>query len=279
MLKKIYLIFYLFLLLGLTMEGGTINSSLYLNKGTFVTVNTTSFPYVSFNHDRTFNAMNAVINITTQDELILKVVNTDSVIHGFDISGYGKTPHVIAPGDSITDTLQFTTQGVFIYYDSYENPKFRYMGGAGMICVNNSVTDKKFYWNLKEHQSSYNELLDQNKPVNWSEYAPDYFTINSFSFPLTLDDPTSIVSAKIGDTVHIFIANTGQSAHAIHFHGFHCKIIFSSNSSQIGWVKDTFPLKSMQTMVLELIPDKLGRYSVHDHNLIAVTGGGQHPKG
>ena len=55
--------------------------------------------------------------------------------------------------------------------------------------------------------------------------------------------------------------------------------MYARHAEQIGWEKDTFPIKSMETIVLELVPDKPGHYSVHDHNLTAVTGGGFHPKG
>jgi hypothetical protein len=35
----------------------------------------------------------------------------------------------------------------------------------------------------------------------------------------------------------------------------------------------------MQALLLEMVPDKPGRYAVHDHNLVAVSGGGIHPNG
>jgi hypothetical protein len=35
----------------------------------------------------------------------------------------------------------------------------------------------------------------------------------------------------------------------------------------------------MDAMVLRMIPDKTGKYAVHDHNLVAVTGGNTHPNG
>ena len=62
--------------------------------------------------------------------------------------------------------------------------------------------------------------------------------------------------------------------------GYHLEIISSSeNESHEGRSKDTFPIKSSQSMILELIPDKTGEYPVHDHNLVAVSGGGIYPNG
>ena len=155
------------------------------------------------------------------------------------------------------------------------------MGLAGMICVNNSTTDRKFYWNIKEHQTAYNNQIATGvSSVNWSAYDPDYYTINALSHPDLENDTTAKVLGNIGDTIHIFMSNTGQSVHSIHFHGFHCRILFSSaGPDQTNRVKDTFSMKSMDAIVLEMIPDKLGEYTVHDHNLVAVSGGGVHPNG
>ncbi|MDQ3189955.1 MAG: multicopper oxidase domain-containing protein [Bacteroidota bacterium] len=256
----------------------TINKTLYINSGIYTTVNNTTFPYLVFNDTDTFNSLNHVITISSIDTLILKVINNDTVIHGFNIKGYAGINSILNPADSISDTLTFAVQGLYIYYDSYKYPDYKNIGAGGMICVNNS-TSKKYYWNLKDFQSGFNNQIAANNGVNWSQYDPDYFTINGKSFPDLQNDTTARVLCNVGDTIHIFIANTGQAAHSLHFHGFHSRIIYSTQSHQIGWVKDTFPLQKMDAMVLEMIPDKLGEYSVHDHNLIAVSGGGIHPNG
>ena len=265
----------------LTSCASVIHQSLYINRGVFTTVQKTNFPWIVFNTSPVFNQLNAVITLTTNDTLILKIINKDTVSHEFNIKGHaGFTASSISPADSITDTLHFDKQGIYIYYDSYQYPKYRYLGAAGMICINNSVTSKKFYWNIKEHQSSYNVKLAQNIPVNWNAYAPDYFTFNGMSYPDILDDTTNTwIHGYVGDTIQVALANTGQSAHAIHFHGYHCKILYSANAAQIGWIKDTFPLKSMEAIIVEFVPDKPGYYTVHDHNLLTSTGGGMHLRG
>lgn len=262
-------------------RGTVINKNLYINRGVFTTVHKTTFPWIVFNTSKTFNQLNAVIKITTNDTLIIKVINNDTVKHEFNIKGYaGFTPSAINPADSITDTLHFSKQGIHIYYDSYQYPKYRYLGASGMICINNSTTSKKFYWNVKEHQSDYNNKLVQNIPVNWSAYSPDYFTFNGLSYPDILDDTlVSWIHGHVGDTIQVAIANTGQSSHGIHFHGFHCKIIYSANSNQIGQIKDTFPMKSMDAIIVEFVPDKKGYYSIHDHNLLCNTGAGIYLRG
>ena len=258
----------------------TVNQTLYINRGTFVTVNSMStFPYFAYNNSSSFDSRNEVINVATSDMLVIKVINNDTVVHGFNVKGYTGVNATINPGDSIIDTLTFTNERIYIYYDNYQYPKNRYMGAAGMICVNNSTTDKKFWWNVKEHQVAYNNQLAAGNSVSWSSYDPDYFTINGLSHPDLQNDTTARITGSVGDTIHIFVANTGQSSHSIHFHGFHCRAVFSTVSNQTGWSKDTFPLKSMEAVVLELVPDKTGEYSVHDHNLVAVSGGNTHPNG
>jgi len=44
-------------------------------------------------------------------------------------------------------------------------------------------------------------------------------------------------------------------------------------------MKDTFPVYSMETVVLELVPNQVGEYPVHDHNLVAVSGASMYPNG
>lgn len=277
MIKKTYnFIIILILFFSISAKAVTINKTLYINKGQFVAIDSShKAPYYAFNTSKKFDAKNAVFTVTTNDVLVLKIINTDTIKHGFNVKNYTPLNSVINPGDSVTHTLNFNAEGVFIYYDSYEYPKYSYMGAAGMICVDNNTSSKKFYWNLKEHQLSYNYQLDSNKTVNWKNYSPDWYTTNSLSYPFSVTDDTSaFVYGQIGDTIHIFVANTGQAAHSMHFHGFHCKIIASPNPKYLGWMKDTFPINKMEGVVFELVPDQLGQYAVHDANLMTRTGGG-----
>ncbi|MFI5171842.1 MAG: multicopper oxidase domain-containing protein [Chitinophagales bacterium] len=256
-----------------------INKDLFVNSGEFVTVKLTTFPFLAFNETDGFNSVNAVFNCSTGDTIIFNVHNNDDVIHGFAIKGYIGTPLAIAPGDSATFTFYSSEESIFIYYDQLNYPDNRYMGLGGMICVNNSASIK-YYWNLKEYQTEFNNDIDAGLAVNWNNYIPDYFTINSRSYPDTQSDTTAAINVNVGDTILIFIANTGQSEHSIHFHGFHSKVLYSTGSRiRKDWVKDTWPIEQMEGVILQLIPDKPGRYSVHDHNLLAMSGGGTHPYG
>lgn len=257
-----------------------VNKTLFINRGVFTTVDTIQFPYFAFNGSNVFNSYNEVITLTTADTLVLTVINNDSSKHGFSLQNKPSFSGLLNPRDSIKGILNFSSEGISIFFDSYQYPSNRYMGLGGMICVSNHLNAKNFFWNLKEHQKSYNKDIDNHIPVNWQSYYPDYFTINGKSYPDLQNDTTAKVVAKLGDTVRIFIANTGQSKHSIHFHGFHSKVIGSTgNYIQNTTEKETYPLNSMQCILLEMIPDKTGLYSVHDHNLVAVSGGGKHPNG
>ena len=260
-------------------SANTISQNLYINRGVFTTVKQTTFPYLSFNDSANFNSGNKVIVLTTNDTILFTIFNNDSVQHGFAIKNFTISPLTINVGDSATITFFSSEEKIFIYYDNLNFPNNAYLGMAGMICVNNS-SNKKYYWNIKEHQTNFNNEIANGNPVNWKSYDPDYFTINGLSFPELQNDSTAAVNATVGDTVLIFVANTGYSLHSIHFHGFHCKVLFSTSSRIIkNSEKDTFPMQSMDGAVLQMVPDKTGKYSVHDHNLVAVSGGGTHPNG
>ena len=168
---------------------------------------------------------------------------------------------------------------MYLYYDPVNAPSNFYMGAAGMIVVSNSK-QRSFYWNLKEHEAQLNDLVVNGGQFNKQTYNPDYFTINGLSYPDIQSDTSARVWGSVGDTVRIYVANTGQSMHSIHFHGFHSRCLFSTTKNiRVGWIKDTWALRSMEGVLLELVADKAGRYSVHDHNLVAVSGGNTHPNG
>lgn len=259
---------------------GATDIRMYLNRGDYIAVDSTTYPYYAFNYDAVFDAHNAVLNVATGDTVVFTIINTDTLDHGFTIKGYPGSGSNINPLDSIVDTVVFNTPGLFIYHDDFDYPKYTYLGAAGMILVESPNSFSKFYWNFKEQQDSYNFDLVNGVSVNWAAFDPNYYTVNSRSKPDIPNDTTAVVIANVGDTVRIMMANTGRSVHSIHFHGFHCRIVYASQSSQmLNWSKDTVPIKSMEAIILEMVPDKSGFYPVHDHNLIAVGGGGYYPNG
>lgn len=273
----------LFFLLSVLSFPGVISANkvyqgLFINRGTLTTVKGTVFPFLAFNSSSTFTASNAVVTCLVNDTLILTVNNNDTITHGFKVKNYAGISFTINPAANITCTIIPTQRCIYTFYDHINYPRNTYMGLAGMIAVKEKLNDKVYYWNLKEHQSGFNQQLGYG--ADWNTYYPDYFTINGKSYAQIQLDPTAKIQAQVNDTIYIYVQNTGQSMHSLHFHGFHPTTIYSDcRIIKPNWSKDTWGMFSMDAMVLKMIPDKAGEYSVHDHNLVAVTGGNTHPNG
>lgn len=266
------------LLFAVLAESSVVNSSLYIMADSLETVNGQFLPYKTFNEEPSFSQKNPVLELGVGDTLNLWVHNLDTVVHEFNITS---SPSIIsiAPGDSAFVEEVFENSGVFIYYDPLMQPVNVAIGLGGMIVVRDDSFEG-FYWNIKEHDSDWNNAISMGGQVDPSTYNPDYFTINGNSNPEVNADSTARIVGQVGDTLILFIANTGQSLHSIHFHGYHATIEYSSrNMNHVGREKDTFPIYSMETLRLRLVPDKPGEYPVHDHNLAAITANNVYPNG
>ena len=256
-----------------------VTQTVHINSGVLTTPDTLSFPYLAFNETDTFSSENAIIELMVGDTLNLTVVNNDAEQHNFQVKGMTVSSDAIMPADSATYQLVFSAMGIYIYYDGLTEPDNRYLGLAGMIKVDD-FTGNQSAWTLKVHQSDWNTTLAGGGSVNYPDFEPDYFTINGLSFPNVQSNETATITGNVGDTIRIYIANAGLMDHAIHFHGFHPRLVYSSEfPMHVNREKDTFPVKSMESVILELIPNKPGLYPVHDHNVVAVTGGGEYPNG
>jgi hypothetical protein len=252
---------------------------IYINRGVFTAVDSTTFPYIAYNSKVVFKQNNLAIKVEVDDTLFLLIINTDTVSHGFKIDAPLRQ-HVIFPQDTIWDTLVFTQRAIIPFYDHTLFPESKNAGLCGMICVLEDLNDNWYSWNLKDHQSSVQPQITSGGTNDWQTYLPDYFTINEMSFADIQSDSLSAINNSVGDTIYIYVLNAGQSMHSLHFHGFHTEAVYTDcRKIQTGWIKDTWGMFSMDAMVLKLIPDKPGQYSVHDHNLVALTAGGTHPNG
>lgn len=282
---RIYTFIVLALLYGLNLSissAKTIYKSLYINQGEFKTIiQSVKFPSHAFNESPTFSQVNSLITAEMGDSLILTIQNNHNVNHQFFIQDISSSAIDIASNSSKVYKLKLTKKGCFIYYDPSNAPVNRYLGLGGMLVVKSANdSSKSFYWNIKEHTPNFNKLLSSGQMVNWENYYPDYFTVNSFSHPESETDTLATIKGSVGDTITIYLCNTAVAEHAMHFHGFHVDIMETNQNKKLeSMSKDSFPLKSMQTMILRLVLDKKGAYPVHDHNLLAMTGGSVHPYG
>ena len=256
----------------------TVNQSLYIITDSMLTVDSAKVPYITFNETPIYNQRNPIINLIQGDTLDLWVFNTDTVLHEFVIKGVSSVISISANDSTFLQTV-FSTKGSYIYHDPSEFPKNTYLGLAGMIVVKNH-SFSCFYWNIKEHNSDWNNQLFLGGTVNWSQYDPKYFTINSVSNPNINGDTIARITGQVGETLFLYITNTGQSIHSMHFHGYHATIKYSSKSpAHLNREKDTFPIYPMETLILKIVPDKEGEYPLHDHNLVAVTGNNMYTNG
>ena len=285
MIKVLNQIWFVLLFIGIVVgpnsQATTVVDTVYINSGSMMAVDSTFMPYFSFNSSSVFDRENKRLILSTGDTMMLTVINTDSISHGFDIKHYSNVETVIPGLNTVEITFSFDSPGAYIYYDYTNAESYRYMGLAGMIIAENiGSTATSFFWNIKDHQKTYNETLAQGLSVDWALYYPEYFTINGNSNPHINDDANARVVGLVGDTIHIYMVNTGQSLHSLHYHGYHSEIFFSSKfPNHVGRIKDTFSIYSMEAVMVELIPHQPGEYPVHDHNLVAVSGGNIYPNG
>jgi FtsP/CotA-like multicopper oxidase with cupredoxin domain len=257
----------------------TQSQTVFINSGNYVAIDGTIFPRYAYNSTASFNGENSRVRINNTDTLQLMVINNDSVLHGFDIKNISGVQTTINPTDTAIITVHFPNEGVYIYYDHLNAPAYAYLGLSSMIIADN-FAGPEFHWNIKDHQKSYNDSLFAGASVDWTTYYPDYFVINGRSNPEINTDAAARITGSVGQTIRLYIANTGLAIHSMHFHGYHLEIIHSSDRpATVGRSKDTFPIQAMEVLILELIPDKPGEYPVHDHNLVATTGGGIYPSG
>ncbi len=235
----------------------------------------TTVYYKIFTSSATFANNSDLLIFNEGDIVTLKVVNTTSENHGLSITGVLNLG-VITASDSIQQTFNAPPAGVYRFFDPLNFPYNEYLGLSGVIHVKaiNDLTPY-FYWDLREHQLTWNESIPLGNSPILNTYQPYYFTINGNSEPNINLDIVARVIGNVGSEVRIVIVNNGLSIHSMHFHGFHAHLLNNSkNTAHEGREKDTFPVYPKEYVVLSFVPDKPGEYPVHDHNLVAVTGGG-----
>jgi len=257
----------------------SINVRLVIQSGT-LNVSGASLDYVSISESGTFQSNSAILIWTMNDDVQLKVVNLDSDAHNFNIDGYASFG-TIAPGDSSEQNIVLNNSGVFRYFDDLNAPFNAYLGVSGVIHVKETTdTTPYFYWDIREHQESWNAQILGGSNPSLTDYDPEQYTINGNHYPNTINDTLARVTGSVGSEFKVVIVNNGLSIHSLHFHGYHMTIENDSKFTYtVGRSKDTFPIHPGEHLILSCTPDKEGEYPVHDHNLVAVTGGGEYSTG
>ncbi|MCH2225423.1 MAG: hypothetical protein MK066_11700, partial [Crocinitomicaceae bacterium] len=148
-------------------NANTVVDTVYINKGVMVAVDGTNIPYFAFNSTASFSKENTRLFLDIDDTMELLVINTDNIVHGFDIRHYPNVDTLIPAYDSALVSFHFNTASAHIFYD--HTYSFRYMGAGGMIVVDDPfVNSSDFYWNIKEHEVAFNEDIDAGIAVDWS---------------------------------------------------------------------------------------------------------------
>jgi FtsP/CotA-like multicopper oxidase with cupredoxin domain len=254
-----------------------LDATVYINSDTLTTIGV-NIAACRINADDAFSMQNAKIQVAVGEDLNLTVVNNDGLDHNIVIDGILEDNNLVPALGSETFTLNFTEAGAFRFYS--DKPYGGLIGASGILLVG-YTDDLCYYWNLfdTEHVMSH-ELHDQVIDDIPDDYRPEVFTINGKSFPGIADDPNTAITVGINEEVIIAVANPGNMDHMLHWHGFHIEILYSNlMPERVAWIKDTFPVKQGDCMILRMIPDKLGVYPVHNHNLVAVTNLGVYPGG
>ena len=257
-----------------------IQDTLYLNSGQSMMADSSMQIGFAFNGTPIYSAHNKVLKASPGDSLQLTIFNSDSTDHAFVLEGHSSGNWNLPAGQFSSRSFATTSEGVFLFVEASASSKYRYLGAAGMLVVEGGHPAASYYWNIREFSSLWNDSLQANQSINWSAYDPDYFILNGRGKPQIVDDSSAVVRGGVGDTIRIYVINTGLGLHSLHFHGYHVRVVQASkHPRKTNWIKDTMPVATKESLTLELIPDKPGMYPVHDHNLISVSGGGYYPHG
>ncbi|MDG1148013.1 MAG: multicopper oxidase domain-containing protein [Crocinitomicaceae bacterium] len=258
----------------------TIDVRLVIKPGLLTLSNGGTVEVITYNNTDSFSENSALLVWELGDVVNLKIVNNDTQNHGFNADGLTSFG-IIPAGDSVIQTINLSNAGVFRYNDNVNPPFNSYLGLSGIIHIKDpSDTTPYFYWDIREIQSNWNPILYGSGIVNLTDYDPDFFTINGNHNPNINLDPIAKVIGNVGVEFKIVLVNNGLSIHSMHFHGYHLlSAADSKHPAFVGREKDTFPLYPHEHLILSCTPDKPGEYPVHDHNLVAVTGGQEYATG
>jgi len=247
---------------------------LYIVQGQRTMVDGASFSLKTISQQNSFPAEVRPLK-SSKEVSSIKITNSDSLDHVLILQP-GNHRLFIAKAE-ILDTAISLKKGSYTLRDNDELES--HLGVTAMLEIATSKPNQ-FYWQINEYESDIIEKARIGEPIDFTNYSPDYFLINGLSHPDIDTSKITKVRASVGDTVYVEIMNSGRSVHPIHFHGFHFFVDYSSVKPwSVGWEKDTYAVLPGERVSFRFIPDKKGKYPVHDHNLVAVSGNRIYPNG
>lgn len=213
--------------------------------------------------------------VRNQDTLELWVVNRHTQAHSLSCV----TNQSVAAGDSVLFTLIPKSGDPHYFALQATDESENYLGLHTLIAIKEKASQKLFIWQLEERSLAIDAAILNQQAYDFANYDPTYFLINKRYNPQTLQDSFGRVVGGVGDSLYILVVNWGHADHSLHFHGYHIWDLDGLSKLPAPASKDTLPVRKGESGRLLLVPDKTGEYPVHDHNLVAVSGGGVYPNG
>lgn len=220
---------------------------------------------------------NAVLPIQGSANNTFLLINTDTIAYDFYLNTNPSNTWSIGAEDTITVSLPTLGWGTHALLSSTIEGDL-----LGMACILqvDLQADRIYSWDQWDMNASLSQDIAAGTVSGIpAGYRPNVFTINAD--PLApMDTSNAIIHGYVGDTILITVLNSGNMAHNIHFHGFHCTIVDASiQSDRAGWSRDSFPVMEGETMTLRLVPNQPGIYPVHNHNLATLLYNNNYPSG
>ena len=224
-------------------------------------------------------------------------------LHGLDLpSAMDGDPMTAPNGHSVLQGAQFLyhfvakNAGTYWYHCHQGAAEHIQMGMYGPLIIRpkdgtnvaysgTPKFDKEYTFVLSDmdsalHQADFATLYQGGKEPNWTQYHPNYFFINGKAWPDTMKDPSTNITAMVGQTVLVRLVNAGYVSHAMHSHGFHFLVVGSDGRKlDQPYYKDTLTIGPAERYDVIFKLDQVGRFMFHDHFEQMTTNNGDYPGG
>ncbi len=286
---------WLFSGLSFAVHAANVNYTLYITTGTLSVsgaggANISAWSYTDV--PGTAKIPGPVLSANEGDSVSITVINNHNIPHNFVIQGVTSDTTPIAPGTSRIYSFTAPAPGTFAYHDTLNNAVNREMGMYGMLWVgpvgggNTAWAGGPAYtflrtWVVSEmDKPRWNDVAGSGGTVDTSVYRPNYFLINGKGGFEGMSDPATTIDGMVGETALVRIANAGQFAHSLHFHGNHVKVIAINGTPQSAFkVLDAVNLPPMSTVDVIYELNQLGEYPMHIHTAQMETANGVYLNG
>jgi FtsP/CotA-like multicopper oxidase with cupredoxin domain len=232
----------------------------------------------ALNHSSIFKFDAQLFEVRAGEITTIQLINADSMTHSLTLESH-PNPLNVAGNSSAFFTVNLDSDGIYRLYEGSINGEQMYLGLSAAIIVKKTA-ESLFFWNLKEFDTDFNRSIMAQENVDFTRYKPKYFMINGKSNPEIGKDSLAKIKGKVNEKISLYMLNSGNSVHSLHFHGYHFTITHSSRTKEvINWEKDTYAIYPHEAVIIEFVPDKPGEYPVHDHNLVATAANNIYPNG